>query len=110
MPSSRTTSQIPSTITDRSPLPWRVTSSFTWERSRADVKRITLPTLLMWGTSDRLCLPAGSELVAANIGSKDLTVKPYEGLFHEIMNEPERDQVLDDLVAWLDGHVGDGNR
>ena len=71
----------------------------------ADVKRITLPTLLMWGTSDRLCLPAGSELVAANIGSEDLTVKPYEGLFHEIMNEPERDQVLDDLVAWLDGHV-----
>ncbi len=75
----------------------------------ADVKRITLPTLLMWGTSDRLCLPAGSELVAANIGSEDLTVKPYKGLFHEIMNEPERDQVLDDLVAWLDSHVGEGH-
>ncbi len=70
----------------------------------ADVRRITLPTLLMWGTADRLCPPAGSELVAANIGSEDLTVKPYEGLFHEILNEPERDQVLDDLVVWLDAH------
>jgi alpha-beta hydrolase superfamily lysophospholipase len=70
-----------------------------------DVRRITLPTLLMWGTADRLCPPSGAELVAANIGSEDLTVKPYEGLFHEIMNEPERDRVLDDIVAWLGAHV-----
>ncbi len=70
-----------------------------------DVGRITLPTLLMWGTSDRLCPPAGSEQVAANIGSTDLTVKRYEGLFHEILNEPEREQVLRDLIAWLDAHA-----
>ena len=69
-----------------------------------DVKRITLPTLLMWGTADRLCPPSGGELVAANIGSEDLTVERYEGLFHEIFNEPEHDRVLDDLVAWLDAH------
>ncbi|MDE3133499.1 MAG: lysophospholipase [Acidobacteriota bacterium] len=70
-----------------------------------DVRRITLPTLLMWGTADRLCPPAGSELVAANIGSEDLTVRRYEGLFHEILNEPEQAQVLDDLVGWLDLHA-----
>jgi len=70
-----------------------------------DVKRVTLPTLLMWGTADRLCPPSGSELVAANIGSEDLTVKPYEGLFHEILNEPEQAQVMDEIVSWLDAHV-----
>ena len=70
-----------------------------------DVALITLPTLLMWGTADRLCPPAGGELVAANIGSDELTVKSYPGLFHEIMNEPEQDQVLDDLAAWLEAHV-----
>ena len=71
----------------------------------AGVRRITLPTLLMWGTADRLCPPAGAELVAANIGSEDLTVRRYEGLFHEIMNEPEQEQVLDDLVGWLGAHL-----
>lgn len=71
-----------------------------------DVGQITLPTLLMWGTADRLCPPSGSELVAAHIGSVDLTVKRYEGLFHEVMNEPEQEQVLDDLVAWLDQRTG----
>jgi alpha-beta hydrolase superfamily lysophospholipase len=70
-----------------------------------DVRRITLPTLLMWGTADRLCPPAGSEMVAANIASEDLTVRRYDGLFHEILNEPEREQVLADLVAWLEAHL-----
>lgn len=89
------------------PLPAGVARDFivhvgTLER---DIQRITLPTLLMWGTADRLCPPAGSELVAAKIRSPDLTVKRYEGLFHEILNEPEREQVLGDLVAWLDAHV-----
>jgi lysophospholipase len=71
----------------------------------AGVRRITLPTLLMWGSADRLCPPAGAEMVAANIGSEDLTIKRYEGLFHEIMNEPEQEQVLDDLVDWLGAHL-----
>lgn len=70
-----------------------------------DVAAITLPTLLMWGTADRLCPPAGAELVAERIGSSDLTVRRYEGLFHEILNEPEQGLVLDELVAWLDAHV-----
>lgn len=69
-----------------------------------DVRRITLPTLLMWGTADRLCPPRGAEMVAANIGAEDLTVKQYPGLFHEILNEPERDQVLDEIVGWLASH------
>ncbi len=70
------------------------------------VQRITIPTLLMWGTADRLCPPAGAEMVAERIGSEDLTVARYPGAFHEILNEPEREQVLDDLSAWLSAHAG----
>jgi alpha-beta hydrolase superfamily lysophospholipase len=71
----------------------------------AEVQQITLPTLLMWGTDDRLCPPSGAEMVAANIGSDDLTVERFPGLFHEIMNEPEQAKVLDAIVVWLDAHV-----
>ena len=89
------------------PVPARVAREFILNVGtlEAEVRRITLPTLLMWGTADRLCPPSGSEMVAANIGSADLTVKSYEGLFHEILNEPERERVLDDLVGWLDAHL-----
>jgi acylglycerol lipase len=70
------------------------------------VGRITLPTLILYGTADALAPPRGSEMLAQRIGSTDLTVTPYEGLYHEILNEPEQEAVMDDLCAWLDAHVG----
>jgi alpha-beta hydrolase superfamily lysophospholipase len=71
----------------------------------ATVSAITLPTLILYGTADGLCPPAGSEMLARRMGSADLTVKAYDGLFHEILNEPERDAVLDDIVGWLAARV-----
>lgn len=70
-----------------------------------DVRSVTLPTLLIWGTADRLCPPAGAEIIRDAIGSQDLTATAYPGLFHEIMNEPERELVLDQIVSWLDAHA-----
>jgi len=35
----------------------------------------------------------------------DKTVIGYEGLLHEILNEPEKDRVIGDVVAWLDKHL-----
>lgn len=65
------------------------------------VSAITLPVLIMYGTEDGLCPPAGSAMVAERIGSSDVTERAYEGLFHEILNEPERERVLDDLLGWI---------
>ena len=64
---------------------------------------ITVPTLIMYGTADSLCPPEGSLLIHERISASDNTLKPYDGLYHEIFNEPEHEQVLDDLVAWLAG-------
>jgi acylglycerol lipase len=69
------------------------------------VHEITIPTLIMYGTEDRLCLPAGSEMLGERIGAADKQVIPYEGLYHEIFNEPECDLVLSDLSGWLTAHV-----
>lgn len=70
-----------------------------------DVRSVTLPTLVMYGTEDRLCAPAGAEMIARRIGSADVTVTPYTGLYHEIFNEPEREQVIDELLGWLGARV-----
>jgi acylglycerol lipase len=66
-----------------------------------DAAALRVPLLLLHGGEDRLCPPEGSRRVHANAGSADKTLKIYDGLYHEIFNEPEREQVLDDLVAWL---------
>ena len=59
----------------------------------------------MYGTADGLCPPRGSVMLADRIGAADVTTKAYEGLYHEILNEPEQAAVLDDICAWLAAHV-----
>jgi alpha-beta hydrolase superfamily lysophospholipase len=78
----------------------------TIERFPAEVGAITVPTLIMYGTADALCPPAGSVMLGERVGSADRTIKAYDGLFHEIFNEPERDAVLDDVCAWLSARAG----
>ncbi len=65
------------------------------------VGAITVPTLILYGTADGLCPPAGSQMLGERIGAADKTVKAYDGLFHEILNEPERGAVLADIRSWL---------
>jgi acylglycerol lipase len=62
---------------------------------------ITVPTLIMYGTADQLCPTAGSRMLHERIGAADKTIKAYDGLYHEILNEPEQDAVLDQLCGWL---------
>ena len=67
-----------------------------------DAATLRTPLLLLHGGDDRLCPPEGSRVVLAEAGSADKTLKVYDGLYHEIFNEPEREQVLDDLVEWIE--------
>jgi acylglycerol lipase len=69
------------------------------------VGAITVPTLIMYGTADRLCPPEGSLMLSERIGATDKTLLAYDGLYHEVFNEPEQERVLDDLCAWLAARV-----
>lgn len=70
------------------------------------VPAITVPILILYGTQDRLCPPSGSAMLGERVGAQDKAVRPYEGLYHEILNEPERDEVLADIRAWVSARVG----
>lgn len=70
------------------------------------VGAITLPTLILYGTGDRLAPPAGAQMLFDRIGSADKRVRAYPGLFHEILNEPERDEVLAEICGWLSERAG----
>jgi alpha-beta hydrolase superfamily lysophospholipase len=69
------------------------------------VPRITVPLLLQVGTADELVPAQSSELVYEWASSEDKTIKRYDGLYHEILNEPERETVVADTLAWLDAHA-----
>jgi alpha-beta hydrolase superfamily lysophospholipase len=62
---------------------------------------LTAPLLVVHGSDDRLIPVDGSRRLVESVGSTDVTLKIYPGLYHEVFNEPERDQVLDDVVSWI---------
>lgn len=66
---------------------------------------IELPILFAHGTQDKLVNADASKRLHDRVGSQDKTLKMYEGLYHEILNEPERDQVMQDMIDWLDGRL-----
>jgi alpha-beta hydrolase superfamily lysophospholipase len=69
-----------------------------------DITRLRLPLLTIQGTVDLLVDPGAARWVDANTGSADHTLRIYDGLYHEVLNEPERETVLDDVAQWLAAH------
>ena len=74
-------------------------------RVTAEAGKITLPFMVVQGAEDRLVDPAGAKMLYDKAGSRDKTLKVYEGLVHEVFNEPERARVLEDVEDWLAAHV-----
>lgn len=61
----------------------------------------TVPTLLLYAGADRCVAPGGSARFAAAAPPAWVQARRYDGMAHEIFNEPDRDQVLADLTNWL---------
>ena len=75
------------------------------QRVQAEAATIQLPILLLHGGADRLVEAEGARLLYDAVGSTDKTLKIYDGLYHEVYNEPERATVLHDLEGWLQARV-----
>lgn len=75
------------------------------DRLTKDFGKITLPVLIIHGTADKVTKPEGSQIFYDNAGSKDKTLKFYEGYFHDPLNDVGKEQVLADIKSWLDGRV-----
>lgn len=72
---------------------------------RGLVDQITLPLLVLHGTADRVCPVSGGKRLYEDAQSTDKTLKLYEGLYHEVHNEPEQETVLADVSNWLESHT-----
>ena len=75
------------------------------ELIRPEMRRITLPILIMHGTEDRLVDPAASQMLYDGVGSTDKTLKWYEGFYHEVFNDLEKERVFADMAAWLEAQL-----
>jgi alpha-beta hydrolase superfamily lysophospholipase len=61
-----------------------------------------VPTLLVYAGADRLVAPAGSRAFAQAAPPQVVTVRCFDAHYHEILNDPEKDDVFDEMERWLD--------
>jgi alpha-beta hydrolase superfamily lysophospholipase len=66
---------------------------------------LTAPLLVVHGEQDKLIPVRGSRRLIECVGSQDAQLKVYPGLYHEVFNEPERAEVLDDVAAWIEAKL-----
>lgn len=87
-------------------------SAFIAKRSMIERIPKTLPVLILAGSRDPVGAAIGGvEALAAAYraaGLADVTAKLYPEGRHEMLNETNRDEVMDDLAAWLDRATGGG--
>ena len=67
---------------------------------------MTLPVLILHGTDDKATKPSGSQQFFDTVGSIDKTLKLYEGGYHDLLNDTDREQVMADVSAWIERQLG----
>lgn len=67
-----------------------------------------VPVLILHGTEDKATRPEGSQHFYDNAGSADKTLKLYEGHYHDLLADIEKEKVMADILAWLSERVPAG--
>lgn len=75
------------------------------ERLEREFPRITLPVFILHGTADKATVPGGSQFFFDTVGSKDKTLKLYEGHFHDLLNDIDKELVMADIRNWIDARL-----
>ena len=75
------------------------------DRMRREFSTLTLPVFILHGTADKATVPAGSQFFYDTAGSRDKTLRLYEGHFHDLLNDVGKESVMADIVAWIAARV-----
>ena len=70
----------------------------------AHAHEFPVPLLLLHGSEDKLAYPRGSQEFA-DLVPNDRTLKIWDGLYHEIHNEPEQVEVFAFMIDWMNSQL-----
>jgi alpha-beta hydrolase superfamily lysophospholipase len=67
--------------------------------------KITVPIFIIHGTDDKATRYDGSQYFYDHVGSTDKTLKLYEGGYHDLLNDIDKQTVMADILAWVNERV-----
>src|SRR5262249_29628808 len=77
------------------------------ERLKKAFPSMMLPVLILHGTADQATRPSGRQHFYDAAGSRDKTLKLYDGHFHDLLNDLDKEIVMADIKNWVVGHLRD---
>lgn len=80
---------------------WFTEVTKTMEETYKIAGRLNMPVLMLHGGNDLLTDPKGSEEIFSLLTVSDKTLKFYDGYYHEIYNEIEREKPVNDTIEWI---------
>ena len=66
-----------------------------------NLSRLRVPFLVLHGTADTVTDPEASRKLYDEAFSTDKTIKLFEGFLHDLLFEPEREDIMNDIIEWL---------
>jgi len=78
-------------------------NSMKW--AMANAQKLTVPIFMLHGSEDKIVPPSASEEFISNVASSDKRFELIEGSYHEIMNDLDKEKVLNMILKWLNEHV-----
>ena len=75
------------------------------ERLKKEFPLIDFPVLILHGTKDKATKPVASQLLYDTAGSRDKTLKLYDGAFHDLLNDTDQVNVISDIQSWINTHL-----
>lgn len=87
---------------------WRIGTSAAMIKAgrslREQIPSLTLPLLVMHGGADELTPKSGADYIQQHAQSDDITLKIYDGLRHEVVNEIGKEHIIAEIRDWLVAH------
>jgi alpha-beta hydrolase superfamily lysophospholipase len=74
-------------------------------RLTENMPNIKVPVFIIHGTDDKATRPEGSQYFYDHVGSEDKTLKFYDGGFHDLLNDIDKETVMADILAWVNARV-----
>lgn len=72
-------------------------------------KSVTVPFLVLHGSADRVTDPLASQDLYNEAASEFKDIKLYDGFLHDLLFEPEREEIAQDIIDWMHKKLACGN-
>ncbi|XP_047966824.1 monoacylglycerol lipase-like isoform X2 [Salvia hispanica] len=70
-----------------------------------NLSRLAAPFLVLHGSDDSVSDPEASQKLYKEASSSDKNIMLYEGLLHDLLFEREKEEIMENIISWLNSRV-----